>query len=513
MVMVMPHTTCRIINKFAFPAFVPRPRTTFGLKSRLSSDENLRSNLDHFHTTRNDYVNPEEKTKARDYIVKTFNDFGLDTWTEEFPSNQAKYPGINVIGRVSGRYTGTSKDKIVIIGAHYDTVKTTKGVDDNGSGISTLLQAIANYKSTSRYNAKCKQNHTLLFVAFDLEENQACANLSSCSCSGTLCGSGFFVKNLTRQLNGTGGTLQGAFILETIMNYNTIPNSQNLPDLVKKYLPTEYGKIQSNQFRGDFLAVIGRKDDDKALATWLVSNFDQGRFQAMSIPLPFNGKTTSLPSEMQDAMVDFVRSDHAQFWNSANSWPAVFITDTADFRGYMKTCYHEMCDDMDHVTPDMITFMGKTADALVGAVHKMTERDCSVSQKSYCNTDSPIKSNEETISSPSYPSEYPNGVNCSWIKKSEHPQMLEFMDFDLEESSNCTSDYVEVTTGATKGKDCFIVCAVGGERYCGSTKPQSISTSEKTVRVRFVSDAYVTKKGFKITWTTKGTTAGATRFY
>jgi len=56
-----------------------------------------------------------------------------------------------VIGRVSGRYTGTSKDKIVIIGSHYDTEKGTKGVDDNGSGISTLLQALANYKSTSKY--------------------------------------------------------------------------------------------------------------------------------------------------------------------------------------------------------------------------------------------------------------------------------------------------------------------------------------------------------------------------
>jgi len=40
--------------------------------------------------------------------------------------------------------------------------------------------------------------------------------------------------------------------------------------------------------------------------------------------------------------------------------------------------------------------------------------------------------------------------------------MLEFVDFDLEESSNCTSDYVEVITGATKGKDCFLACAVGG---------------------------------------------------
>ncbi|KAK3751787.1 hypothetical protein QZH41_013256, partial [Actinostola sp. cb2023] len=417
----------------------------------LSSDENLRSNLEHFHTTRNDYVNPEEKTKARDHIVKTFNDFGLDTWTEEFPSNQDSYPGINVIGRVSGRYTGTSKDKIVIIGSHYDTVKGTKGVDDNGSGISTLLQALAKYKSTN--NVKCKQNHTLLFVAFDLEENQGCVNQSSCSCSGILCGSGFFVKNLTRHLNGTGVTLQGAFVLDTIMNYNTTPNSQSLPAVVQAVLPTQYAVIQSNQFRGDFLAVIGRKDDDKALATQLVSNFDQGRFKAMSIPLPFNGKTTSLPPQVQNNIADFVRSDHAQFWNSANSWPAVFITDTADFRGFMKTCYHEMCDDMDHVTPDMITFIGKTADALVGAVQAMTGRDCSASQKPYCITDSLITSNKETILSPSYPSKYPNGVNCSWVKKSEHPQVLEFVDFDLEESSNCSSDYVEVTTGATKGKE------------------------------------------------------------
>jgi len=79
-----------------------------------------------------------------------------------------------------------------------------------------------------------------------------------------------------RQLKGTEVTLQGAFVLETIMNYNTTPNSQYLPGVVKMYLSTEYGKIESNQFRGDFLAVIGRKDDDKALATWLISNFDQG---------------------------------------------------------------------------------------------------------------------------------------------------------------------------------------------------------------------------------------------
>ena len=36
--------------------------------------------------------------------------------------------------------TGKPGDQIVIVGAHYDTVDITPGVDDNGSGITALLQ-------------------------------------------------------------------------------------------------------------------------------------------------------------------------------------------------------------------------------------------------------------------------------------------------------------------------------------------------------------------------------------
>ena len=41
---------------------------------------------------------------------------------------------------LAGKYTGTAKDKIVIVGAHYDTTTRTRGVDDNGSGVTALLQ-------------------------------------------------------------------------------------------------------------------------------------------------------------------------------------------------------------------------------------------------------------------------------------------------------------------------------------------------------------------------------------
>ena len=49
---------------------------------------------------------------------------------------------MNIIGRLPGRNTGKRDDKMVLIGSHYDTVKTSPGVDDNGSGMTALLQAI-----------------------------------------------------------------------------------------------------------------------------------------------------------------------------------------------------------------------------------------------------------------------------------------------------------------------------------------------------------------------------------
>ena len=54
---------------------------------------------------------------------------------------------MNIIGQLSGRYTGSRDDNIVLIGSHYDTVAATPGVDDNGSGITALLQALKLYTS------------------------------------------------------------------------------------------------------------------------------------------------------------------------------------------------------------------------------------------------------------------------------------------------------------------------------------------------------------------------------
>ena len=45
------------------------------------------------------------------------------------------------MGMIPGTLAGTPNDRLFLIGAHYDTVRTTlHGTDDNGSGVVALLQ-------------------------------------------------------------------------------------------------------------------------------------------------------------------------------------------------------------------------------------------------------------------------------------------------------------------------------------------------------------------------------------
>lgn len=62
---------------------------------------------------------------------------------------------MNVVGRLPGRFTGTPGDKMVLIGSHYDTVQTTPGVDDNGSGMTALLQALKLFANPGQRFNEC----------------------------------------------------------------------------------------------------------------------------------------------------------------------------------------------------------------------------------------------------------------------------------------------------------------------------------------------------------------------
>uniref|UniRef100_A0A182Y0Z6 Cubilin n=1 Tax=Anopheles stephensi TaxID=30069 RepID=A0A182Y0Z6_ANOST len=74
-----------------------------------------------------------------------------------------------------------------------------------------------------------------------------------------------------------------------------------------------------------------------------------------------------------------------------------------------------------------------------------------VDQENFCNGHATIVLNSTdttfNLSSPGYPNGYQNGLNCSWIFQSALPAYHPFLSFsfiDLEESSDCLADYVEV---------------------------------------------------------------------
>ena len=71
-----------------------------------------------------------------------------------------------------------------------------------------------------------RTNNTIMFVAFDFEEDTPECNIPW----PITCGSRSFVKNLTGYLANTKGTVYGALVLETIINHNTSAGIQFIKD-------------------------------------------------------------------------------------------------------------------------------------------------------------------------------------------------------------------------------------------------------------------------------------------
>ncbi|KAF8784609.1 Aminopeptidase YwaD like protein [Argiope bruennichi] len=353
----------------------------FGKRSGLENEpckvsetdiHSLRSMIEKmFSKPREHMINPETKEKAREDILNKFRNYGLQVWTQNFTTPPIKHPngteeyneGVNLVGVIPGSQRGRLDDEIVLVGAHYDTVADSNGVDDNGSGLAVMLEV-----ARAITEARCRLNHTLMFVAFDHEENGAM-------------GSNFFVDHylIPDELKRARARFQGAFILDGIMNYNDIPNTQELPVDYTESLPGFQYFVNNTGNRGNFLAMISRNEMDNHLSRKLMDAWqDLGNHQYKLFNLAVDmGNSIPDPSVIQKHL-NFLRSDHATFWyhNSSSHFPdslnAVLLTDTGPFRGKMKECYHSKCDDLTVITPEKLQFAKKTADALTATLVELT---------------------------------------------------------------------------------------------------------------------------------------------
>lgn len=95
-----------------------------------------------------------------------------------------------------------------------------------------------------------------------------------------------------------------------------------------------------------------------------------------------------------------------------------------------------------------------------------------------------------TITSPNYPREYSNGLDCVYRLEGDESAdceqvfHLQFLDFDVKASENCKGDYLLVGE-----RNVFCGSAVGLRRFTGRNN---------SLTVRFHTDFKEVAKGFKI---------------
>ncbi len=201
--------------------------------------------------------------------------------------------GDNATNLIVEQTGGKRPEEIVLLGAHYDTVYSTPGADDNASAVAVLLEVC---RLLHGHRAK----RTIRFVAFACEEPPY-FNIGEM-------GSQYHA----RQSRLRGDKIIGMLCLEMVGYYSTAENSQTVPPLIPKWLRRFFPR------RGDFLAAVGN------LSSWkLCWRFRRGfKRSARSMPL----FSICLPEKINEIRL----SDNSSFWDQG--YPALMLTDTSFLR-------------------------------------------------------------------------------------------------------------------------------------------------------------------------------------
>ena len=238
--------------------------------------------------------------------------------------------GVNVIGVRAG----TSKpDERVVVSAHYDSVPNCAGADDNGTGVAGTLEA-------ARVLSREPHDRTLVVACWDEEERG-------------LVGSSAYVA----RAKAAGDSIILALVFEMIGYRTTAPNSQRSDAQLEAVFPDAAAQIAANDRRGDFALVV---NDESA-----TSAVTEMQTVAAKVGLPI--VNISLLSPLKRSIDALRRSDHAPFWDA--DYPALMITDTADFRNPHYHCLQQMPDvladiDFEFAAANVKVVVGAAAAAL-----------------------------------------------------------------------------------------------------------------------------------------------------
>jgi Zn-dependent M28 family amino/carboxypeptidase len=284
------------------------------------SVERIRGHISTLEGIRHPVVNPNALDAAADYIWTSLRALGYPLESQPFRALDGEYR--NIIATLRGaRYP---EERVMVV-AHYDTVGSSPGADDNASGVAVLLE-LATILQPARFD------RTVQFVAVNLEERQGEGPLEEAGLIGS--------RALANAAQQEGWQIEGVIVLESIAYAG-----EAIPQSAPAGLPVELPEA------GDFIGVIGNEASAALVQAFLQAT---GRYR---IPLPVVPLVVAGRGEM---LRHTRRSDHAPFWD--RGYRAVMLTDTAEFR---NPNYHQPTDTLDTLNLPFVAEVCRAVAAVV----------------------------------------------------------------------------------------------------------------------------------------------------
>lgn len=211
------------------------------------------------------------------------------------------------VSNIEAEIKGIEKpDEIILLGAHYDSIYSSPGADDNGSGVACVLEFARLFAENNT-----KPKRTIRFVFFASEEPPYFRSEKMGS---------YRYSARCREKNEN---IRAVLILETLGYYTSDANSQRYPLAVPLGYPEQ----------GNFIAFVSNLNSQKLLKKCI---------SAFRASCEFPSQGVSAPEWLTG--VDW--SDQLYFWK--NNYQAVMITDTALYR---NPYYHTGAD-----TPEKLNY-------------------------------------------------------------------------------------------------------------------------------------------------------------
>ena len=255
---------------------------------------------------------------AADFIEDSFSRAGLRTRRDSYETRGQ--PCHNIEAEIPG-----NRPKIIVIGAHYDSVFGSPGANDNGTGVAATL-------ALARRFASARPKHILRFVAFVNEEPPYFL-------SGEM-GSQVYARRCKER----GEKISAMISLETIGYFSDAPDSQTYPS---PGLGMFYPKV------GNFIGFVSNVKS-RALLRRVIALFRE------------NAKISSEGASLPAFIPGVSWSDQWSFWQ--HGYHAIMVTDTAPFR---YPYYHSSSDTPDKLDYDRFTLVVSGMEKVIQGLDKL----------------------------------------------------------------------------------------------------------------------------------------------